>query len=390
MMKFGRPRRPVARLLVALLAFSQALLADDWTDHLRYESDNGSLSLRISGRLHADVASINYAGSEDDVAEEWRRARLAISGRLLDDWRFRYEYDFAAPPDSEIKDAWIGYFGLGHTSLRAGNLQEPVSIEELSSSNATTFMERGLPNALVPGYHLGLLANTWGDRWSGAVGVFDGEIQGRDGDIDDGWGVSTRGVVYHEFIGGGLLHGGASLAYRVPPGDDGVRFSSRPEVHLSERSLVSTGRLSDVDYTLTTGMELVALWGPGSVQAEYLRTDVERDGRPDVSFDGGYILGSWFLHGGKRNYDRRDGTFDAVKPTGRFGAWEFAVRYSVLDLEDDPITGGTERNWTVGLNWYATARLRLMFNQVWARANPNRDGVAENLSATQVRLQYVF
>lgn len=383
-----RCARPV--LLSAALGGSMTTAqAADWTEHLRLESDDGAHSLRIGGRLHGDIAAIDSEG-EHDTVEEWRRARLSLSGRIANDWRFRYEHDFAADPDNEIKDAWIGYYGWTGAALRAGNLQEPVSIDELSSSNATTFMERALPNALVPGYHLGVMGNLWGERWNAAFGFFEGDIQGRDDAVDPGWGVALRGVKIHDLADGGLLHGGISLAYRRPPSDHRLSLSARPEVHLADHSLIATGRLSDVDYTLTSGLELVALDGPWSVQAEYLRTDVERDGRPALTFDGWYLQGSWFVGQGRRAYDRRDGTFDAVRPGGDLGALEFAVRYSVLDLEDGPITGGTERNWTLGLNWYLSEHLRLMLNRVWARADPNRNGTLERLDATQARLQYVF
>jgi phosphate-selective porin OprO/OprP len=145
-----------------------------------------------------------------------------------------------------------------------------------------------------------------------------------------------------------------------------------------------------VDYTVTSGVELAGVWGPWSLQGEYLRTDVRRSGRPDQRFPGWYLYGSWFITGGQRNYDPKDGAFDQVKPRGKYGAWELAARYSVLDLEDDPITGGKEENWTLGLNWYADKHMRLMVNWVHAEADPNRSGRMENIEAWMARFQYVF
>ena len=376
--------------VAALGALAQPAAAADWTDRLRYESPDGDFSVRLGGRLHGDIASIDYDDAPSQTDDEWRRARLSVSGRLFGDWRYRYEYDFAADSDQQIKDAWIGYSGFDQLRLRAGNQQEPVSLEELTSSNGITFMERALPNALVPGYGLGIAANAWGEQWSAAAGLFEGKIRGRDDENDEGWGMAGRAVYAPVDDGGNRLHAGVSVEYREPPGDEQVRYSSLPEVHLSDRRLVSTGTLNDVDYTLTSGLELAGVWGPWSLQAEYLRADVERDGRPDVTFDGWYLMGSWFVAGGKRDYDRRTGSFDPVRPEGRLGAWELALRYSVLDLQDGPITGGEETNWTVGLNWYPNSSVRLMLNWVDARADPNSDGDREDLQALQLRFQLAF
>jgi phosphate-selective porin OprO/OprP len=360
--------------LGALLTCGQLASAAQWDD-----------------RLDADIARIDYEDpASTETTEEWRRARLSLSGKAFGDLRFRYEQDFAAGQDDQIKDAWIGYQGLDRFRIRAGHLQEPQNLEELTSSNAITFMERALPNALVSGYSLGLLGETWGDEWTAALGLFEGEIRSREDDVDQGWGLTGRAVFAPAMGTGRRLHAGVSLAYREPPGNDRVSFSTLPEVHLSDRRLVSTGTLSDVDYTLTSGIELAGLWGPWSLQGEYLRTDVLRDPRADVKFQGWYILGSWFIAGGHRVYDPRSGTFEPVRPSGKWGALELAVRYSVLDLDDGPITGGEERNWTLGLNWYINRNTRVMVNLVAADADPNQDGDIEHLDAIQSRFQFFF
>ncbi len=377
--------------LALLLTLIQPAFADDWTDKLRWESTDGASSLRIGGRIHGDFASIS--ADDTDAAgdlEEWRRARLSLSAKLMQDWRFRYEYDFASNPDARIKDAWIGYYGFDDSKIRVGNLQAPISLEGLTSSNATTFIERALPNALVPGYRLGLLVNAWGDDWSLAGGAFEGPIRGREEEINEGWAIAGRAVFSPRTSRKHRLHAAISTEYRVPKGDERVSFSSRPEIHLSDRRMVSTGTLSQVDYTLTYGIELAGIWGPWSLQGEYIRTNVERSEKEDVLFDGWYLQGSWFITGGQRDYDYKDGAFDRVKPNGSLGAWEFAGRYSELVLENGPITGGKERNWTLGINWYLNQYTRIMFNWTQAKANPNRSGGEEKMEALQARFQFAF
>ncbi len=377
--------------VICTSTLSSGVNASDWSDALRYESADKAYSFRIGGRLHADAGRVDADDPASDGGfDEIRRARLNLSGKFLRDWRYFYEYDFSSDHDFQVKDAYVGYYGFDRVKIKLGNLQEPVSLEELTSSNATTFMERALVNALVPGYNLGLRINTWGDEWSLAGGLFEGAVRGRDEEIDEGWGVAGR-VVYAPRIGKhSRLHIGVSSEYREPRQDNRVNYRSRPEVHLIDRAMISTGTLSQVDYTLTSGMELAGIWGGWSIQGEYIQADVQRTGRPDVVFDGWYLLGSWFFKGGQRDYDPKDGTFDKVVPMGEYGDWEIAVRYSTLDLEQDPITGGEEKNWTFGLNWYLDRHMRMMANYVDAEASPNRNGDLESVKAWMFRFQYVF
>jgi phosphate-selective porin OprO/OprP len=365
-------------------------MADGWKDRLRYESDDGNFRLRLGGRLHADTAFYDADVTPLEDGSELRRARLNIAGRVLQDWRFRFEYDFAASNDFRIKDAWVGYNGFDRLVVRAGNQQEPLSLEELTSSNYITFMERALPNALVPGYKLGGTVRGWGERWSLTGGIFEGEIRGRETGMTEGWGLAGRTTMAPILSDSRLFHLGMSGEYRKAPGDHQARYSSRPESHVTDERFVNTGRLSDVDHTWTLGAEAALVQGPWSLQGEYLGTALQRDGRQDLWFDGWYVFVSWLLTGERRPYDHRRGVFTKIKPHGRIGAWELALRYSTLDLENARITGGHERNVTLGLNWYPNRNTRLMANLVWIDADPSSDGIDERPSVIQFRAQFYF
>jgi len=93
----------------------------------------------------------------------------------------------------------------------------------------------------------------------------------------------------------------------------------------------------------------------------------------DPQFWGFYLFGSYFLTGEHRNYGTRAGTFFPLQPKhnfhprkGRWGAWELAVRFSYVDLNDKDIRGGKEANFTAGLNWYLTRKTRFMLNYIRA------------------------
>ena len=122
-------------------------------------------------------------------------------------------------------------------------------------------------------------------------------------------------------------------------------------------------------------------------------------GFEDFDFDGSYIYASYFLTGESRAYSAKKGKFGRVKPKSKkHGAWELALRYSTLDLDDGSIQGGEEDNITIGVNWYATKYVRFMANYVMTDSDPtsyrHNDGsgnrVDDELNVFQLRAQIDF
>lgn len=127
--------------------------------------------------------------------------------------------------------------------------------------------------------------------------------------------------------------------------------------------------MTNADGVTRLGAEAAAIYGLFSLQGEYMRADVARNNLPDPGFDGWYVQGSWILTGEPRIYDFRFGTIKNPKPksivgSGGIGAWEFAFRYSGLDLNSKGVNGGKEDNITVGLNWYPHPNFKFMANYV--------------------------
>ena len=119
-----------------------------------------------------------------------RRGRVFIKGKMYQDYKFKVQYDFADDLVS-VKDVYIQYTGLDSSVITIGNFKETFSLEELTSSRYSTFMERGLPNAFAPGRHIGVGFMTHGDNWTFGVGAF-GEEPGDERVNDEGYGFSSR------------------------------------------------------------------------------------------------------------------------------------------------------------------------------------------------------
>lgn len=367
---------------------------------IKVESADGNFEGQVGGRLMVDYAYYDSDATKLGSGSEIRRARLFASGKIWKVWKFKFETDFAAN-EVDIKDAYIQYGGFKPFDIKGGNFKEPFNIENLTSSRFITFMERALPvEAFTPDRNLGLQLHTHGGIWQGAIGLFGEGINSPGTDQSQGYGTAGRVTFAPINSEGRVLHVGGAFEWRTGYLDDEVRYRARPESHVTDVRLIDTGTIDNVDDTLKYNGEVAGVWGPWSLQGEYVQTDVSRkDGSEDVDFNGYYVFGSWFLTGESRAYDAEDGTFDRVKPAsvvgkGGYGAWEVAVRYSNLDLNSKSINGGKEDNITVGLNWYPTSHTRLMFNYVYVDAKKLDEAtgieVKDNPNILQVRAQVDF
>lgn len=336
---------------------------------IEFESGGGKIKLDLGGRLQVDAAVHDSDASELDDDVDIRRARLALKGTLYGDWDFKVDADFR-DGDADLKDLYLRYTGAGRSTITFGNFKEPFSIEEQTSSKHITFLERALPvDAFSPGRTLGIAWQRGTQRGSAAAGLFGEPISGSN-DLDgQGFGFAARVTRAPKLSGDKVLHFGVAAEYREPRRGDRLRFDASPESALTDVDFVRTPRLRDVGHTMRYGLESAFTAGPVSLQGELILVDVSRsDGRPDVNLAGWYAYVSWFPTGETRPYKAQEGAFGHVKPRRRRGAWELALRFSKLDLDDADVDGGEEENITFGVSWYANANLRLMINYIAADA----------------------
>lgn len=356
-------------------AYAAESLEAVWKEGLRFKSSDKAFEVKVGGRLMNDWAwlSADDELKSDEVdwnsGTEFRRARLYIGGHIYENIKFKAQYDFAGG-DADFKDAYIALTKLpGIGQLKVGRFKQPFGLEELTSSKYITFMERAMSiEAFVPSRQSGFLigSTAWDKRVTWAVSTF--RITDGYGDEygDNDMSYAARVTILPWKEDKNLVHLGVAYA-GLKPNNDSVRFRARPEMHLAPTRLADTHSIGSDNVGLL-GVEAAAVFGPASLQGEYISASVSNLDGDDPSFSGYYVFGSFFLTGESRPYKK--GSFGRVKPNANFGpgagALELAVRYSALDLEDAGIAGHEVTSFTGGVNWYLNPNTRVMLDYVSA------------------------
>lgn len=353
---------------------------------LEFKSKDGNFAWGIGGRLHTQGGIYDDDRADSGESTDFhdsatiRRARLDVTATLWKVWQMKLQYDFAGTDSvlAGLRDAWLVYNNekIWPVSAILGQFKENYGLESFSSSNDITFIERAMPSrAFSPpdARRLGFGLITHGhDLWTLHTGFYGRSASGEDiGGVelerDDPAVFAGRITLSPIHTEDKIVHLGFAGSYLAP--DNSMRFRERPELNPGTTRLVDTGLMTNVDSVTRIGAEAAAVYGPLSLQGEYMRAEVERKDLSNPGFDGWYVQGSWILTGEPRIYDFKFGTFKNPKPRsivglGDIGAWEIAFRYSGLDLNNKDVNGGKEENITVGLNWYPTSNFKFMANYV--------------------------
>lgn len=370
-----------------------------WKDGIRLDSADGSFKLRLGGRIQNDwmwgSAGDGIADAFGDIVSgnEFRSTRLYVEGEIYSNVEFKAQYDFAGG-DVDLKDVYIGLKDLPFGTLRAGHFKAGFSLEELTSSKYTNFMERSLPNLFAAGREVGFGVNGYykSERFTWNFGVFtDADDYGNAKAHDDAYLFAGRITFLPWVDGKNLLHLGGALLYRDLPDGGAFRYSSRAENHLLPR-YVDTHNFS-ANSSLAIGLEAAYITGSFHAGGEYMIQQNDAPDFDDPEFKGFYAYAGWFLTGETRNYKKSAGTWDRNKPNkpyghdGGTGAWEVLLRYSQLDLTDALINGGELKDITFGLNWYLNNNTRVMFNYIHANRSDIDNGTA-NIILTRFQIDF--
>jgi phosphate-selective porin OprO/OprP len=358
-------------------------------------SSDGEFSATLGGRLMLDAAYYDEDKNSLGNGTELRSARVELDGRIFADIIYELSVDFA-DGDADMRDAWLAYDGQYPWRFTLGHFKEPFSLEELTSRKHLTFMERALPNALVPGRNMGLGLNWYGEQISVAAGLFgDDYNDDSDDEGDEGWGASTRMTYAPLATERSVVHFGLSASYRKLDDEKEYRVDSRPESHLTDIRYLDSGKIKQSRIVTLIGLETAWVFGETSLQGEWIASNLERDDETDIEFSGWYLQASWFLTGDSRHYKRQSARFGRVKPLSEQGALELALRYSTLELNDQDVEGGSSDQISFGVNWYYKPRLRLTMNYILVNNDRYADAdgdveIEDKPSLLQLRAQADF
>ena len=439
--------------------------------------------LEVEGKAWRDwyyKFQYDFTGSANDL----------IAGGFRDAW-LAWQPQWASGPDIVCKDQDCPPSYIKPIAFQVGSFFEPSSIERASSSKYRDFIERAFASDLMAGNrHVGFAAVTGGDalgifgkpNWSLKAGIFSTSFE--DGN-PVGSTTNAAGVVTNIGIPAGnssflnpvpgghqywdaaarltyapiltpdmLLHLGGSIRYQKPndataTSDDRVLqpgSTLRSEANILGENLLGTQPLTCVAATaqlvgqncvkdvVNPGAELVASYGPFSVQGEYMAMHYDRNpalltffnsfgnhapGGTSINFNGYYVYATWYLTGESRaeayitypeeiNQPAEWRQIKILNPVraGGWGAWELAARFSEINLNDGTIgfpqpvgarpniQGGRQADFTLGLNWYPDVGIRFMANwvhvlQLSAPFNrPDINGIHPNLFVMRAQVDW--
>lgn len=340
-------------------------------------SDGKGWSFKPRGRFQWDVASVNAPDGVNNTAlgfsNKLRRAFLGFGGTIPGGFGYRLEADLANSSVT-LTDAYITY-DRGPLNVTLGQHKPFGSLDELTSDLDTSLLERA---AFVQAFgferRLGLsFGYATGDVMLNA-GVFTDDIKALSSttagaDSNNSYSVDTR-LVWMPKLDKVQLHIGGSLHMRDMNSLSTIdsEYRARPGTGTTDVRFITSGK-KKVNKEFGAGLELAAVSGPIHAAAEtyWFRPELAPSGR-DAHLFGGYAeVGYMLTEGDTRSYKK--GVFGAVSPTkpvgkGGMGAVQIVARYDYLDLNDPArgITGGTQKGYYAGLNWFPVEYIKLMLN----------------------------
>lgn len=325
---------------------------------------DGGWSFKPRGRLQYDagITSVpSSTGRSDGFGSEARRARLGVSGDMPGGFGYKFEVDFAGN-DVAVTDAIISY-EAGDAEISVGQMNTFQSLEELTSSLHTSFIERAaFTDAFGFERRVGAAATFSSGDLLIQTGLFTDNLE----DLSNkNWSADGR-VVFNPKAGDTQLHFGGSVHYSDLETGETVRYRQRPLVHFTSERFINTGNLGATS-EFGFGLEGAFIAGPFHGAAEGYWQNVNLPmGADDPTFFGGYAeIGYFLTSGDTRGY--KGGKFDRTKPAnpvgeGGIGSIQLNARYDRLDLSDAGIVGGTQDGYFLSLVWKPTDYTMLLAN----------------------------
>jgi len=267
-------------------------------------------SLRLGGYVQAYGA----VWDKDTDTFSLRRARIALSGEIAKNLRFRVNIDVVKSP--ALLDAEVEYAPFKFAGERVGQFRVPFSLESFTSTADLDLINRAaVVDTLAPGRDNGSSGRDVGAVVFGGASWFEYAVG-----LVNGAGINKADANSHkDFSGRVVLRPVMFLAF------GGSLYRGRQTV-TADTPLVARNK---------EGLEAVLSVGRFSAKGEYIHAQDDL-----VSKSGWYAQAGCFALPGK---------LQAV------------VRYETLDLDRAVPENGTNVT-TLGLNWFIRGRTKLQLN----------------------------
>ena len=387
---------------------SMVKVTPTWKGAPEYADKDAGFSFKPRGALQFDAGYVgfpdgkNLNGTVGGLAynnlgfnTRARRILIGADGTLPGGFRYSAEFNLAQGT-VDYEDIFVAYDFKGvPLTIQVGNIYPFSSLETMTSSKFTSFMERAsITDAFGFNRRLGIgltFSDKKTDSWIIQAGVFNQPINEGANFNRTGWEAAIRGV-YSPTFGSTRLHLGASYHYRVNNRDaQNDRLRSRPLTQITDQRFIDTGAIA-ADHDQYAGVELAAIhkslhfaaeaqkiwvntYGPGTTFAPNNGTGGGVLYNDDASFWGGYAELGFYLTGETRGY--KNGRFDRTKvlhpfSDGGWGAFQVNGRFDLVELRDRVdsssasvaapfyVNGGRQAAYQASLIWNPTDYLRFM------------------------------
>lgn len=420
------PANELEQRVAALEALQAAkpapqLKTDFSPNGLRFSSSDG-YEMRLKTLVQADGNFyFEDARAPKTNTLKLRRVRLIVEAKLPAKASLRLQPDFSQGKVTML-DSYVDIMPVAWLGLRAGKFKTPVGLERLFSAPTLMFPDTSLTSTLTPNRDVGLqLQGTVGAKLlTYALGVFNGVVDGGNGDLDTDDEKDFVARVFSEplaatdnhYLRGLGLGVGASVGHQYGSYYQKTEFAPTQSLaalraaggtpyfsFLAGASYAGTVVADGANRRLAPQGYYFA--GPVGIVAEYVQTrhHVKRAGQSDdIRFDAWSATGGVVLTGDRMT----PGGVAPEHPVGEgIGAWQVAGRVGELIVDHDAFptyanparSARAARAAGVALNWYPTATLRASVAYEKTRFEPAADGVpalpAERFLMARVQLGFL-
>jgi len=391
-------------------------------DYYMFSDDDGAL-IGTTPFGSGLAPSLTNQNGDDRGGAAFRRAYLTLTGKAYG-WDYKFENDFSRAGSSDgrtFREMWIGT-QVGPGKLIIGQHKALRSMDEMTSSNEISFMERPVNSAsgiyanrqfLTGLFYKGVAMDQFG------YGVYASTL-GDATQTTEGHSFGGRGYWFPFADDGKTLHVG--LSYSTDREDTGSAGAAATFAYGGRRGISATfanagAPLAVAGSTVLTGFgtqdtyqaELAGSFGSFWGQAEYAKATFgdafgTAPATKDADVTAYYAQVGYIVTGEKKVYKKDRGAFGSPKPNNSYGAVELVARYEVIENDDTAtgaangcsITGVASGSYqkcdisqiTLGANWYVNPNVRFMLNYYLATADVGAG--KDEPEAISMRAQFGF